>query len=130
MNPGIFFVLSIGINIIIINYLIKYYYQPSKLSGPQGYQGLQGNVGKKGLKGPKGDKWKMKSCDDVLNLIEQVKDVLTPNGNINTQCISKIVDDNSNDVYNAFSNTEFGNNYLSSLGSNSVSTSTPSPAYL
>ena len=42
MNPGLFFVLSIGVNTVIIYYLIKYYYQPEKLAGPQGIQGRQG----------------------------------------------------------------------------------------
>ena len=54
MNPGLFFVLSIGVNTVIIYYLIKYYYQPEKLAGPQGIQGRQGITGTQGTEGSGG----------------------------------------------------------------------------
>ena len=105
--------MSIAVNTVIVYYLIKYYYQPEKLAGPQGLQGRQGNIGKKGKIGPKGDEWKVEHCNDVVNLISQVKDVLAPNGNVNQACVKQIWDENGDDVYNALSRTQIGNRYLS-----------------
>ena len=128
MNPGLFFVLSIGVNTVIIYYLIKYYYQPEKLAGPPGIQGRQGNIGRKGRKGPQGDKWEVESCNDVVNIIDQVKNVLSPNGNINQQCVSEIWNENGDDVIGAISRTSIGNRFLSNIGSNCDLTPAPTPA--
>ena len=43
MNPRLFFILSIGVNILIIHYLIKFYYIPIMLADSQKLQDIQTN---------------------------------------------------------------------------------------
>ena len=115
MTPLIFFVLSIGVNIIVVYYLINYYYNPVKLTGPHGIQGKIGKQGNQGRRGPKGDKWKFESCDDISSLLTEIKDVLVPEGKINQRCLFKIWNDNKEDVIGAISRTERGNQILSNI---------------
>ena len=115
MNPGIFFALSIAINVLVVYYLISYYYHPDRLAGPSGRQGSRGVQGKTGKKGPKGDRWKFETCDDVSDLITQVKDVLAPRNVINQRCSKQIWDDNGQDIVNIFQRTPAGARFISNF---------------
>ena len=115
MEPGLFFILSIGINILIVHYLIRYYYHPDKITGPSGLQGEKGERGPKGENGPKGETWRLESCNDTVNILKQIKDVLAPRGNINQECVSRIWNENGPTFVNVVGRSDAGNRFLSNF---------------